>query len=214
MTVFITGTDTGVGKTAFSYELVKYWREKGYNAIGLKPISTGGREDAIRLWEASDRRTSLDNLNPFYFSEPMAPAIAAELEGKFIHLMDVQKAIAHMMESFSHVVIEGIGGWLTPISRKWLLRDLVQILHCSVVIVAHTRLGYLNHTFLTIENILAADVSIKGLVLNQYASLGVVPMAIELIETRYKIPIALIDDFGKSPFRCPQWLEDASSHSL
>lgn len=108
MTVFITGTDTGVGKTAFSYELVKYWRTKGYDAIGLKPISTGGREDAIKLWEASDRRTSLDNLNPFYFPEPMAPAIAAELEGKFIHLMDVQKAIVHMVGSFSHVAIEGI----------------------------------------------------------------------------------------------------------
>lgn len=103
---------------------------------------------------------------------------------------------------------------MTPLSRKWLLRDLVQILHCPVVIVAHTRLGYLNHTFLTIENILAADISIKGLILNQYASLGVVPMAIELIETRYNIPIALIDDFGKSPFRCPQWLEDAASNSL
>ncbi|QSR88927.1 dethiobiotin synthase [Methylacidiphilum caldifontis] len=209
MIVFITGTDTGVGKTTFSCELVKYWRSRGYNAIGLKPISTGGREDALRLWEASGKTMTLDDINPFHFSQPIAPAIAAILEGKEILLEETKKSISLITNAYSHVVIEGIGGWLTPLSKKWLLRDLVQSLRCPVILIAHVRLGFLNHTFLTIESILKAAVPLIGLILNRYANLAISPMAVELIEDRYHIPTAFMDNLKESSFHYPQWLDQA-----
>ncbi|WP_048810168.1 dethiobiotin synthase [Candidatus Methylacidiphilum infernorum] len=210
MVIFVTGTDTGVGKTTFSTALVRFWRSKGYNAIGLKPISTGQREDALRLWEASAKTIALDAINPFHFSQPLAPAIASWLEGKEIKLEEIKKAISSAIDSYSHVVIEGIGGWLTPLSRKWLLKDLVQVLHCPVLLIAHTRLGFLNHSFLSIESILKAGVTLKGIILNRYPGLEIDPMAVELLKERYDLPIAFMDNLDKTPFNYPQWLDETS----
>lgn len=152
---------------------------------------------------------TLDDINPFHFSQPIAPAIAAILEGKEILLEETKKSISLITNAYSHVVIEGIGGWLTPLSKKWLLRDLVQSLRCPVILIAHVRLGFLNHTFLTIESILKAAVPLIGLILNRYANLAISPMAVELIEDRYHIPTAFMDNLKESSFHYPQWLDQA-----
>jgi len=163
---FITGTDTDVGKTWFTCWLVRSWRAQGHDAVGLKPISTGDRQDAILLREASGNSLTLDEINPVHFQEPAAPLVAAHAENREINFIAQNQSIHKLQSRFSHLAIEGVGGWRVPLAPGYEVRDWARDLALPVVVVARAGLGTLNHTLLTVESIQQAGLTCAGIVLN------------------------------------------------
>jgi dethiobiotin synthetase len=163
---FITGTDTGVGKTWFTCWLVRAWRTRGHTAAALKPISTGDREDALLLRAASGDALPLDEINPIHFREPAAPLLAARDENRSIDFIALNDGIRAMQKRFSHLAVEGIGGWRVPLAPGYDVRDWARDLGFPIVVVARGTLGTLNHTLLTVESIAAAGLTCAGIVVN------------------------------------------------
>jgi dethiobiotin synthetase len=163
---FITGTDTCVGKTWFTCWLVRAWRTSGHAAIGLKPIAAGGREDAESLREAAGGALTLDEINPVHLRDPAAPLVAARAENRTLDFAALNAAIATTAARFSHVAVEGVGGWRVPLAPDYEVRDWARDLGLPVVVVARAGLGTLNHTLLTVESIRAAGMACAGVVLN------------------------------------------------
>jgi dethiobiotin synthetase len=161
---FITGTDTGVGKTALTCWLIRGWLANGSAAAGLKPISTGNREDAIRIRNAMEFRLELDEINPVHFGEPAAPLVAARAENRTIDFARVDQIIRDVGGRFSHVAIEGIGGWRVPLAPDYGVREWARDLGLPVVVVARGTLGTLNHTLLTVGSIREAGLTCAGVV--------------------------------------------------
>jgi dethiobiotin synthetase len=163
---FITGTDTGVGKTWFTAWLVRSWRAQGHDAAALKPISSGDRNDAILLREASGEVLSLDETNPLHFREPAAPLISAREEKRDIDFLSLNRSIRDLAARFSHLAVEGVGGWRVPLAKDYDVREWARELGFPVVVVARAGLGTLNHTLLTVDSIRAAGLTCAGVILN------------------------------------------------
>jgi dethiobiotin synthetase len=163
---FITGTDTGVGKTWFTGRLVRAWLAAGHRAAALKPISAGDRDDARLLREASGEILSLDETNPVHLREPAAPLLAARAENRVIDFAALNRHIASIGARFPHLAVEGVGGWRVPLAPGYEVRDWARDLALPVVVVALDRLGALNHILLTVESIRASDLTCVGVVLN------------------------------------------------
>jgi dethiobiotin synthetase len=163
---FITGTDTGVGKTWFASWLARAWQSQGHPVAALKPISTGGREDALCLRNAISSPLSLDEINPFHFDEPAAPLLAARAEGRSIDFIALNQGIQAICARFSHVAVEGIGGWRVPLAADYDVREWARDLGLPVVVVARGNLGTLNHTLLTVDSVVAAGLTCAGVVVN------------------------------------------------
>lgn len=166
LSFFITGTDTGVGKTFFTSWLVRAWLARGHDAAALKPISTGDRHDAALLREASRDALSLDEINPVHFREPVAPLLAARAENRFIDFIALNREIETICARFSHLAVEGVGGWRVPLAPGRDVRDWARDLGFPVVVVARATLGTLNHTLLTVDSIHAAGLACAGIVVN------------------------------------------------
>jgi dethiobiotin synthetase len=150
-TFFITGTDTGVGKTFFTVLLLKFLREEGVNAAALKPICSGGRDDARKILAVMPDALSLDEINPWYFRVAMAPLLAARKEKKVLKLASVTAHIRAMQKRFDILLVEGAGGLLSPLGENFNSRDLMVALNATPFIVAPNRLGVVNSVLLTLE---------------------------------------------------------------
>ena len=149
--LFITGTDTAVGKTMLAALLTWILRERGVNAAALKPICSGGRADARALRAAMDGALTLDEINPWHFRSPIAPLLAAKLEKKSVRLAQVLAHIRVLQRRFEVLVVEGAGGLLSPLGENFDSRDLIAALHARPIIVAPNQLGAVNHVLLTLE---------------------------------------------------------------
>jgi dethiobiotin synthetase len=163
---FITGTDTGVGKTYITKLLVESLRAEGKYAVGFKPISCGDREDAVTLAAASGN-LSLDEVNPLHFSSAVAPHVAALLENKTIDPAQILASYQAISEIYDPVIVEGAGGWEVPITESYFVSDLAKDLNLPVILVAANRLGALNHILLTLAAIQAKGLKCAGIILNQ-----------------------------------------------
>jgi dethiobiotin synthetase len=150
-TFFITGTDTGVGKTVFTVSLLKSLRQQGVNAAGLKPVCSSGRDDAKKIFAAMDGALSLDEINPWHFRAVIAPLLAARQEKKKVKLAHVTAHIRKFQKRFDTLLVEGAGGLLSPLGEDFNSRDLISALQAVPVIVAPNRLGVVNHILLTLE---------------------------------------------------------------
>ena len=150
-TIFITGTDTGVGKTVLAAQFVKWLRGHGVNAAALKPICSGGRGDARKLFAAMNGALSLDEVNPFHFRAPIAPLLAARRETKSVKLSQVIAKIHAAQMRFDVLLVEGAGGLLSPLGEHFNSRDLILKLRATPVIVAPNKLGAVNQILLTLE---------------------------------------------------------------
>ena len=147
---FITGTDTGVGKTVLTELLTRFLRERGINAAALKPICSGGRADARVLRVAMDGALSLDEINPWHFRAPVAPLLAARRERKHLRPAKVLAHIRAMQKRFDVLLVEGAGGLFSPLGENFDSGDLIAALRASPMIVAPNRLGAVNHILLTL----------------------------------------------------------------
>src|SRR5262245_53930023 len=146
--IFVTGTDTNVGKTAVACGIVSLLKAKGVKVGVMKPIASGGREDAERLREASGMSDGLDVINPQHFEAPLAPVSAAALERREIDLDLIYRSYWFLQKHYDVVIVEGIGGVKVPIGESTYIADLIQALRLPALIVGRAGLGTLNHTLL------------------------------------------------------------------
>jgi dethiobiotin synthetase len=148
--VFITGTDTGVGKTVLTALLVRHCREEGWDARAMKPFCSGSRADARFLRAAQEKVLTLEEVNPFYFPEPVAPA-AARRGPKNIRLDDVAGRIRRVAMGCDVLFVEGSGGLWVPLGANYAVADLVKELKCPTLVVGRNSLGTINHTVLAVN---------------------------------------------------------------
>ena len=166
MNAFITGTDTGVGKTYVTALLIRHLRARGLDAVGFKPICCGSREDAEILHTAAGGALSLNEVNPVWFRAPAAPYAASLIENRAVDLALIHEQYAALRARHEAVLVEGVGGWLVPIRTDYTVADLARDCGLPVVVVVHNRLGALNHTALTVRHIQSSGLECAGLVLN------------------------------------------------
>jgi dethiobiotin synthetase len=149
-TFFITGTDTGVGKTVLTALLARYLRERGVSAAALKPICSGGRDDARALRAAMNGALTPDEINPWHFRTSLAPLLAARRERRRVGLADVLAHVRTMQKRFNVLLVEGAGGLLSPLGENFDSRDLIAALRTTPIVVCPNRLGAVNQVLLTL----------------------------------------------------------------
>ena len=173
--LFITGTDTGAGKTFVASVLLRAFAQSGLRAVGMKPVATGCRagahdranEDVAALLAASNVHAAIDLVNPYCFEPAIAPHLAAQRAGCTISLARICECYLALAGLADRVVVEGAGGLLVPLGPREDWRDLVELLDLSVVLIVGMRLGCLNHALLTAEAIRSRGLPFAGWVANR-----------------------------------------------
>ena len=173
--LFVTGTDTGIGKTVASVALLHALRARGLRAAGMKPVASGceitpdglRNDDALALQEASDPRPGYNDVNPISLPDPTTPELAATLAGTSIELAPIRAAFERLRARSDIVVVEGAGGWLAPWSATLEQSDLVAALDLPVVMVVGLRLGGISHARLTARAIRADGARLAGWIGNR-----------------------------------------------
>ncbi len=167
--LFITGTDTNAGKTWVLCELLKAYRAQGIDAVGFKPVECGAkRTDSTAIYAAcGDSGITMDEINPIWYQTPVAPSVAAHTEGERWDLSRVLEIFETLRKRHELVLVEGAGGWLVPITENYLVSHLAIELNLSVLVVAANRLGCLNHTALTVNQIARDGLDCRAVILNE-----------------------------------------------
>lgn len=166
MSLFVTGTNTGVGKTYVSRLILEGLRSQGIRAVGYKPIVCGDREDAQLLAQASGD-IDIDVINPVHLQTPVAPHVACMLENREINTEELIAGYHSLASSHETVIVEGAGGWEVPITGDYRISDFAKQLGLPVLLVAANQLGAINHILLSVEAIRAKGLDCVGIVLNQ-----------------------------------------------
>jgi dethiobiotin synthetase len=148
--IFITGTDTGAGKTVLTALLAGQLRCQNISVAALKPLCSGGRDDARIIFEALGGAQTLAEINPWHFRAAVAPVLAARRENKSVRLAAVARHIRAVQKSFAITLVEGAGGLMSPLGENFDSRDLIFELRAMPVIVAQNRLGAVNQVRLTL----------------------------------------------------------------
>ncbi|MDP2784498.1 MAG: dethiobiotin synthase [Sulfurimicrobium sp.] len=173
--LFVTGTDTGVGKTLISCALLHAYAAMGNSTVGMKPVAAGCEpygsglrcEDVELLRHASSVQAPIELVNPYAFAPPVAPHVAAAEVGVTIALERIRLAYMALTELADKVVVEGVGGFRVPLDEHSDTADLAQLLDLPVVLVVGMRLGCLSHALLTVEAIAARGLPLAGWVANR-----------------------------------------------
>lgn len=205
MSLFLTGTGTGVGKTFVAIELLYWLRAHGIRAAGMKPICCGDREDARRLLAASAEGISIEELNPVWLQSPVAPSVAAQIEQVEIDLGKIQNCFRNLSERFDTVIVEGVGGWLVPMTADLFVGDFAKQLDLPVAIVAENRLGCLNHILLTLESVQRRGLVCAGVILK--SANGPTDLAQSTNETELRRLLADINLVAIDERTEPNWAE-------
>lgn len=172
---FITGTDTGVGKTLLSCALLHAFADRNHTCVGMKPVAAGCEytpaglrcEDVEALRIASNVEAPRELRNPFALRAPVAPHLAAEREQNPLHLAPMLDAYEKLQLRAEFVIVEGVGGWMVPFNATQTSADLAQQLKLPVILVVGMRLGCLNHALLTVQAIAASELSLAGWIANR-----------------------------------------------
>ena len=149
--LFITGSDTGVGKTLLTAMLLRHLRQRGGHALAIKPFCSGGRGDVTLLHTLQDQELTAREVNSFYFREPLAALVAARKHHRSIRLQEVLQRIFQIAGRCEFLLIEGSGGLLVPLGEGYSVADLIAKLNCEILVVARNQLGTINHTLLTVR---------------------------------------------------------------
>lgn len=178
--IFITGTDTGVGKTWVTQQLLHQFNHQGYQTFAMKPLASGAdydvqaqqfkNEDACLLQKAASLSCPYSVVNPFLFKEPIAPHLAAEKEGIRLECAAVKQQIIQNMHPEADIqLIEGVGGWAVPLNAQQLFAEVIVELNIPVILVVGIRLGCLNHALLTQQSMMQMNVRCLGWIANELA---------------------------------------------
>jgi dethiobiotin synthetase len=171
---FITGTDTGVGKTRVAVGLLQVAHDTGRTVLGLKPVAAGYspvagiamNDDARELQLASDGQPDYATVNPIALQEAIAPHIAAEREGRVLGAAALVTHCRQLAVTAQFTVVEGAGGWLVPLNDHETMADIAVGLGYPVILVVGMRLGCINHALLSMASIRRAGLQIAGWVAN------------------------------------------------
>jgi len=166
VSLFITGTDTGVGKTYTAARLLQVLRASGESCAGMKAICCGDRRDAELLLAAGSDGLTIDDVNPVWLKTPAAPIVGSLMEKVDIDVDHILSAFHSLQKRVEHVIVEGTGGWMVPIHQNYFVSNLAVAMKLPVLAVAYNRLGCLNHSVLTVQSILGHGLRCVGLVLN------------------------------------------------
>ena len=183
---FITGTDTGVGKTIIAGALILIIRSLELRVCGMKPIETGCFKsklkvqsskfkvkekvlipsDGMFLKKIADMDDSINSVAPIRLENPLAPFPASEIEGMPVDIEKIKKAFAELAKKYDAVVVEGIGGLLVPINYNYFVLDLAKDFGLPIIIVSRTGIGTINHTLLTVNYAMKKGLNVAGIILN------------------------------------------------
>ena len=173
--IFITGTDTGIGKTYVTAALLGALSQRGLKTLGIKPLATGGfwrdhnlyNEDALDLQAKSSVKLAYPKINPVVFEPAIAPHLAARQQNQTLTAASLLSACTAALNFPTDVcIVEGVGGWNTPLNDTETMADFVQISGCKVILVVGMRLGCLNHTLLTVNAIRQMQIPALGWIAN------------------------------------------------
>ena len=195
--VFITGTDTGCGKTEITLGLMRQLQQKGLIVLGMKPVASGSEQtpeglrnaDARRIQQQSSLALRYVQVNPFAYAPPIAPHLAALEADRPIRIAPILNEYDRLTELADLVVVEGVGGWRVPLGPRLSLPDLVRALDLPVILVVGLRLGCINHALLTEESIRHAGLELRGWVANQVdPDMSALEANIETLRSRLDAP--------------------------
>ncbi|MDP6977281.1 MAG: dethiobiotin synthase [Myxococcota bacterium] len=168
---FVTGTDTGVGKTVVSCAIARGLRDRGIDLGVMKPVETGveeaGPQDAQKLRAAAGVDDALDEICPFQFALPAAPNVAAAAENRAVDLDILTSGFERLASRHETMLVEGAGGLLVPVTDEVDMAQLAQRLGLDVIVVARMALGTINHSLLTLREIERRGVALAGVVLSE-----------------------------------------------
>ncbi len=175
---FITGTDTGCGKTAVTLGLMALLQSRGHSVLGMKPVASGAEptpdglrnEDALRIQAQGSQTIPYQRINPYAFEPPIAPHLAAEQTGEIIRFDHLKACYQELAKQAEHVLVEGVGGWRVPLGSDGDVAHLAASLELPVILVVGLKLGCINHALLTTEAIRASGCELLGWVANQVDS--------------------------------------------
>jgi dethiobiotin synthetase len=206
VSLFVTGTDTAVGKTHTVVQLLRLLRASGRRCAGMKPICCGDRRDAQLLLAAGSEGLTIDEINPIWLKTPAAPFAAALVEQIDINIPRVLEAMVDLQRRFDCVVVEGVGGWLVPIRADYFVSDLAAELKLPVLVVAQNRLGCLNHSMLTTNSVRDHGLKCAGLVLNNPSSQEDIAVStnLDILRRIVGVPVVsgLTENMSELP---PEW---------
>lgn len=207
---FITGTDTGVGKTTYGVSLLQTFQKHGFTTAALKPVATGCilkdgvwvSEDHEQLQAAATVKQTIQMASPFYFELPTAPSIAAASSNFLLSSEKIIQYIQNVLQNCSAdvMVIEGIGGWQVPLNQTETMADVVAQLGLPAILVVGVRLGCINHALLTSKAIQAMGVTAVGWIAN-CIDLNMIRITetIETLKTHLAMPcLEVLPPFFKS----------------
>jgi dethiobiotin synthetase len=185
--LFVTGTDTEVGKTRISVAIIEKLKQHQLSVVGMKPVASGcekttaglRNEDAVALQKHSNVQVDYELMNPYAFEPAIAPHIAAEQEGVEIELSTITAQFEQLNQLAEVVVVEGAGGWLLPLNHQQTLADVAVELDLDVILVVGLRLGSINHALLTAKAIEQSGCELIGWIGNDLESS---PQTIEMLE--------------------------------
>lgn len=166
--IFVTGTDTGVGKTVLTALLLTHLRENGFDALAMKPFCSGSRDDVRVIMRIQGARLRIEEVNPFYFQAPVTPMVAGEESGSVVRLSQVLRLIRRAARRCDFLLVEGAGGLLSPLGRRFNLLHVIENLAWGVIVVCPDKLGAINQTLLTIGALRHRNISkIKVVLMGQ-----------------------------------------------
>ena len=199
---FITGTDTGVGKTKISCALLRMFTEQGHKVIGMKPIAAGREngiwQDVELLRTASNIPAAVSDMNPYAFDSPISPHLAAQQLGITIDLSVIERSYHRLSMQADMVIVEGVGGFLVPLNKTETGEDLAKMLGLPVILVVGMRLGCLNPALLTVKAIRAAKLNLAGWIANCIdPQMEAVTENIATLQQRLEAPLLNSVHFGK-----------------
>jgi dethiobiotin synthetase len=213
-TLFIAGTDTGVGKTHATCALLHLLRSRGNQVCGMKPVASGCTEtpqglrndDALALQAASSSPMPYEWINPVALREPLSPHLAAAHEGVEIRLAPLYEAFERLRGMHDDVLVEGVGGWLVPLSRSLLASDIARQWQLPVILVVGLRLGCINHALLSARAIATDGCRLVGWIGNRIdPTMDAVDENIETLRHQLPAPCLGILPHGVPP-------QDAAAH--
>lgn len=206
--VFIAGTDTGIGKTYVSCALLQALRAAGFRACGMKPVASGCEptpdglrsDDALALIAASDPPPDYATCNPYAFAEAVSPHLAAAMENVEITMTPIAEAYTRLRTQTEIVIVEGVGGWLAPLSETLYANAIPQALRLPVILVVGLRLGGLNHARLSARAILADGSELLGWIGNRIdPEMAMVEENLDTLRRVLPAPCLGVLEFGVAP---------------
>lgn len=205
MNYFVTGTDTGVGKTLISCSLLYAFSMQGNTVAGMKPIAAGCDEDGLnedvkKLRAATNVFASLGQINPYSFAHPIAPHIAARHSGVQINFERILESYHELAAQAEVVIVEGAGGFQVPLNETQDSTDLAVALGLPVILVVGMRLGCLNHALLTLRAITDCGLTCAGWVANVLdADMAALDENIQALQQRINAPMLTLVAYQTSP---------------